>query len=351
MRSSFPGARAGRFSTKSCSTRPADGIGWRCATTGARWRVSSMGGRNLMDGWISRRWSRAGPRLAPGSTGSSGTRGPSAKSSFIRSHWPPPPLNQTADRRKPATRRVCICPERWHFGCRQLSNRICPFGAKCHEIKHNAMNTKVLAAVVALAALLGAASAFAQAANPENQAPAPNQVVYLPQLPGAADLARSAPGQGVTIAQITQTSDQVTVVYKLANGQTSTVAYRLLSAVESSDSAPPYPAPSVALSTPAPAAVAPATAVVYAQPAPAVVYGQPAPVYYAPDYYWPWYGPIAVNLGFGWGWRGSTRCRLRAARSGSRLWAARPGLLCSGLLLALVWPNCGQPRLWMGLAR
>lgn len=164
----------------------------------------------------------------------------------------------------------------------------CPTGKKplrllTNQSDYNAMNTKSIIAAVALATLVGGAGAFAQAPDTQNTTPAPNQVVYLPQLPGAADLVKAAPGQGVSIAQITQTSDQVTVVYKLANGQTNTVAYRLISAVEPSNGAP---------------APAPATAVVYAQPAP--VY----PGYYAPDYYWPWYGPVRLDLGFGWGWRG-----------------------------------------------
>lgn len=149
-----------------------------------------------------------------------------------------------------------------------------------------------LAIAAALAALLGVASASAQTADQAIVTPAPNQVVYLPQLPGAGALAKAAPAQGMTIAQITQSSDQVTVVYQMANGQTNTVAYRLLSAVEGSAAAPSNPA----------APVAPA----YPPPAPAVVYTQPAPAYYySPGYYaWPWYGPVAVNLGFGWGWRG-----------------------------------------------
>jgi len=157
------------------------------------------------------------------------------------------------------------------------------------------MNTKSIAAAVALATLLGAASAPAQTSDASNSTPTPNQIVYLPQLPGAAELAKSAPGQGVTIAQITQTSDQVTIVYKLANGQTSTVAYRLLSSVESTAASPSYPAAPVGPPSQPPAAPAPAAAVVYTQA---------SPVYYAPGYYWPWYGPVAVNLGFGWGWHG-----------------------------------------------
>ena len=154
------------------------------------------------------------------------------------------------------------------------------------------MNTKSFYTMAALATLLGCASAFAQAPDSSNAMPAPSQIVYLPQLPSAADLAKAAPSQGVTIAQIIQTSDQLTVVYKLANGQTSAVAYRLLSAADATAVVPgSVPVPS----TPAPA-VAP--------PAAAVVYTTPAYSYYSPYYYYPYFGPVSVNLGFGWGWHG-----------------------------------------------
>jgi len=158
-------------------------------------------------------------------------------------------------------------------------------------------NTKCFAAAVALAATLIGSSAFAQSSDRVNTTPTPNQVVYLPQLPGPGELAKAAPAQGVTIAQITQSSDQVTVVYKLANGQTNTVAYRLLSAADS-PAMPPYQASSAAVpSQPAP---------VGAPPTSTVIYTQAAPVYYAPDpYYWPWYGPpVAVGIDWGWGWHG-----------------------------------------------
>jgi hypothetical protein len=149
------------------------------------------------------------------------------------------------------------------------------------------MNTKSIIAAVVLATGVGGAGAFAQPSDSQNPAPPPSQIIYLPQLPAASELAKSAPAQGVTVAQITQTSDQITVVYKLANGQTNAVEYKLLSAVE----------PSTQLPAGAPAGPAPTTAVVYAQTVP--VY----PAYYGPDYgYWPWYGPVRVDLGFGWGW-------------------------------------------------
>ena len=154
------------------------------------------------------------------------------------------------------------------------------------------MNTKSFYTMAALATLLGCASAFAQAPDSSNAMPAPSQIVYLPQLPSAADLAKAAPSQGVTIAQIIQTSDQLTVVYKLANGQTSAVAYRLLSAADAPSSQCPA---RCCPSTPAPA-VAP--------PAAAVVYTTPAYLYHSPDYYYPYFGPVSVNLGFGWGWHG-----------------------------------------------
>jgi hypothetical protein len=162
------------------------------------------------------------------------------------------------------------------------------------------MNTKRFFAVTALATLLGCGNAFAQATDSSNPMPAPNQIVYLPQLPSASDLAKAAPSQGVTIAQITQTSDQLTVVYKMANGQTNAVQYRLLSAADAS-----APVPASAVGVPVPSTPAPAVAVAVAAPATATVYTAPAyPYYYNPYYYGPWYGPVAVSLGFGWGWHG-----------------------------------------------
>ena len=114
------------------------------------------------------------------------------------------------------------------------------------------------------------------------QTPAPNQIIYIPQLPSAGALANAAAAQGVAVAQINQTSSQITVVYKYSNGQTNTICYQLLSAAVA-----------------APAIAGPTTAAVPAQTT--VIYGTPAPAYYYDPYYypWPWFAPVAVSLGFG----------------------------------------------------
>jgi hypothetical protein len=159
-------------------------------------------------------------------------------------------------------------------------------------------------ATAALAAMGLGTAAFAQSsvqaqtparqAAPVAVAPAPNEVIYLPQLPSAGDLAASASGsQGVTIQRIDQTSSDITVVYRFSNGQTNTVAYRLIAQADSSA----VPAPAGYSAVPAPTTAAPA--VVYAAAAPYY----PAPYYYdyAPyGFFWPgWYPPISIGLGFG----------------------------------------------------
>lgn len=119
----------------------------------------------------------------------------------------------------------------------------------------------------------------AEAVNPM---PTPNQIIYLPQLPTAATLVNVAAAQKLAIEQINQTSTQITVVYKFANGQTNTICYQLLSA---------------AGAVPAPVGTRPV--VVPAQTT--VIYGGPAPVYYYDPFYYPypWAAPVSVSLGFG----------------------------------------------------
>ena len=122
-------------------------------------------------------------------------------------------------------------------------------------------------------------------------APAPSQVVYAPRLPSAVELTNVAAAQGLSVDKIVQTAAQITVVYRSANGQTNTVAYQLL-----------------------PTAGAPAATVVAAPPPPRVVYVQPAPRYYYDPFYdpfyysgyygSPWYGPVSLSLGLGWGFHG-----------------------------------------------
>jgi hypothetical protein len=95
-------------------------------------------------------------------------------------------------------------------------------------------------------------------------------------------LANAAAAQGVAVAQINQTSSQITVVYKYSNGQTNTICYQLLSAA----AAAPMPAGAPTVAVPA------STTVIYERASPAY--------YYDPFYYpWPWFSPVSVSLGFG----------------------------------------------------
>jgi hypothetical protein len=170
------------------------------------------------------------------------------------------------------------------------------------------MNTTKFTAAAALAAALLSTGVFAQSvtqAPAPVAAPVPNEVIYLPQLPTAADLiAATGAGHGVTIQKIDQTSTQITVVYRFDSGQTNTVCYNLIAAA----GAGMTPAAAVgAVPTPT-------------TPAPNVAYGPGAPYYYseapangyypANDYYpaygyYPaWYPPVVLGLGFDWGFRG-----------------------------------------------
>jgi hypothetical protein len=123
-------------------------------------------------------------------------------------------------------------------------------------------------------------------------APTPNQIIYAPQLPSPTELTNVAAAQGASVQQIVQSANQVTVIYRYANGQINTVAYQLL------------PTTNV-VSAPAPTTVivpSPAPTVIYEQ-APRVVYYETYAPYY-PRYYYP---PVSLNLGFGYyrGWGGS----------------------------------------------
>ena len=149
-------------------------------------------------------------------------------------------------------------------------------------------NTLVLAAALAAAVLTTGAFAQSPAAP---AASAPDRIVYVPQLPAVTELINAAKAQGLAVSRIEQTADSVTVAYTAANGQTTTIAYRPISAVESGMGSVPQPA------TPAPGApAATTTTVVYQTPA-YYPYGYP---YYS-GWYWP---PVAVGLNFGWGWHG-----------------------------------------------
>lgn len=135
-----------------------------------------------------------------------------------------------------------------------------------------------------LAAALVACGLFATGALAQTPAApsTPTEVVYVPQLPSAADLTKAAAAQNVTVERIDQTASQITVAYKYANGQETVVSYQPLSAAG-------------AAGVPVPATAAPAagtTTVVYSTPG---YYYGPSPYYYP----WGWYPPVTIGLGFG----------------------------------------------------
>jgi hypothetical protein len=167
-----------------------------------------------------------------------------------------------------------------------------------------AMKTNPILHAVVLATTLLVTGAAAQTPSPTPPAdatplvgpmPTPNQIIYIPQLPNPAELANAAVAQGISVEQINQTSAQITVVYKYANGQTNTICYQLLSAA---GAAPAMAAPAVA--TPVTTVVPSATTVIYTTPAPSYYYYDPY------RYSWPWFAPISIGLGFdiGHGFRG-----------------------------------------------
>ncbi|HUJ44185.1 MAG TPA: hypothetical protein VLW52_11305 [Opitutaceae bacterium] len=159
------------------------------------------------------------------------------------------------------------------------------------------MKTKSLFTAVVLAAALFATGAIAQTNNPTPApaaplavavTPTPNEIIYLPRLPEPAELTNAAAAQGITVQQIAQSSVQVMVVYRYADGQTHTVAYQLLPVAGSAPATTGVPAVPGTPST-----------VVYA--APAAVYTEPPYYYYDPFYYpWPWFGPVSFRVGFGY---------------------------------------------------
>ncbi|MDB6168112.1 MAG: hypothetical protein JWM88_976 [Verrucomicrobia bacterium] len=115
-----------------------------------------------------------------------------------------------------------------------------------------------------------------------------NRVIYSPRLPSPTELSNVAGAQGVGIERIDQTDTQITVTYKTANGQLTTVSYQLI---------------------PASGPVTATTTVV--SQAPTVVYTRPAPYYYYDDpFFYPWsgygygYSPVSIGLGFGYYGRG-----------------------------------------------
>ena len=178
--------------------------------------------------------------------------------------------------------------------------------------------TSSLFPVALLAAVFAGSAAFAQnnppapaAAAPAPKAlavgsltelPAANHLVYLAQLPSAADLTEGAAARGITITRIDQTKESIVVVYQYSDGRLDTFAYTLLSAANSSDR------PRVADGQPT---TMPQSSVVYTQSPPpnttTIVYtSEPETVYYRPRYvryYEPAYdfwGPLALGVGIGW---------------------------------------------------
>lgn len=112
--------------------------------------------------------------------------------------------------------------------------------------------------------------------------PVASKLIYSPRLPTAAELTTAAASQQLAIVRIEQTATQVTATYQSAGGATSTVTYRLLSSADASVA-------------PMPAAIATVA------PRPAYYEGY-APAYYY-DYPYYWYPPVALRLGFGFGYR------------------------------------------------
>jgi hypothetical protein len=168
---------------------------------------------------------------------------------------------------------------------------------------------KIITTAVLAAGFIAAVS-FADSTSPA-PASAPTEVDYVSQLPNPNDLVNTVGPEGAKVSKIVQTGSEITVTYANSNGQVYAVAYRLLPAAGSKAATPTVTASAV------PTPSTPAPAVVYADAGPAypVVYEQPAPVYYYPaygyGYYYPWYSPVSVRLGFGfrggWGFRGGFR--------------------------------------------
>jgi hypothetical protein len=162
------------------------------------------------------------------------------------------------------------------------------------------MNSKfisvcVIAAAIAAPGLIAqtlSQTAPAASVAPSNQQP--NQIIYSSKLPTAAELMNTAT-QGQTVEKIDQTASRVTVTYKFANGQTTTVAYEMLPG-GSGGSYSASPAPTVVMpSTPAPAVTSNPT-VVYPSDQQVVYYDGGYPYSYYPGY---WYPPISLGFGFG----------------------------------------------------
>jgi hypothetical protein len=146
------------------------------------------------------------------------------------------------------------------------------------------------------------------------------QIVYMPQLPSAAEVTNAAAAQGLTVERIVQTSTQVIAYYRDANGQTSSVAYQSLPPA-SNGSAASAPA-TTTTSAPTVVVTSPPQTVVTA-PQPTVVYQTAPRVYYDyPPYYYPpvWYPPVSLSFGFGYGYGYGYRHGYPHHHGGHRHW-------------------------------
>lgn len=154
--------------------------------------------------------------------------------------------------------------------------------------------TPARAAAVATPSTPAPAVAVADPASslaPTAARPAVDRVIFVPRLPTAGELTAVAQAQNLSILQIDQTAADVTIVYQLSDGRRSAVSYQLLS----NTGAATQPAVVTGATTP--------TVVYYTPtptPAPTRVYYYGSPAVYVDPFYYPWYGPVSVRLGFGW---------------------------------------------------
>lgn len=158
------------------------------------------------------------------------------------------------------------------------------------------MNTKIISTLIfvagagtAMALADNATSAPVNAQPPTSDSRAPDQTVYVAQLPSVTTLTNSAAAQKQSVKQIVQSDREISVTYQLADGNLKTISYQLLPTADGSSAG-------VALSTaPNSPSSAPSTVVVY-PPLPAYVYT------YDPFYSDWWYPAVGVRLGVNFGY-------------------------------------------------
>jgi hypothetical protein len=191
-------------------------------------------------------------------------------------------------------------------------------------MKHMRTHKFIIAATLA-AVLIAGSGALAQSTS-SAPAPASNEIVnYVGQLPTPSELSRTPAPAGARIAKISQSSGEIAVTYVYENGQTRVMTYRLLSTANgqapagmpsattmtspASDPAPATPPAAATIVQPS----SPPPPVYYYDAPPAVVYQSAPAVYYGAPYYYPWYPPVSLSLGFGFrggyygGFRGGFR--------------------------------------------